>query len=172
MERMLNFEVAKKLAKPSSTQSGLILKSVSGDSTKASFLISTGGKEGNDRVRAVAADYRMRTGDRADLAIRGKSVEITLEGENVLLRTMDLASGFSFINEDANEVIEFFRRYAGCGFKGELFEPVGLDADEGAFRIRLSLVCDSEIPDEEIYQYIMPALGEYNMGIVKGNTDV
>ena len=44
-----------------------------------------------------------------------------------------------------------------------------LEADEGAFRIKLSLVCDDETADEDIYSAIMPALTEYNMGIVKVN---
>lgn len=169
MERLLAFDIAKKISKPAANGAGLVLRSASGDSSRIVLLISTGGKDGNDRVRAAAADHRLRSGKEIEYAIRGKSVEVVFEGEGAVASAMDFAAGLSFAGEEINEIVEFFGRYSGSKFRGEVFEPVGLDADEGAFRIKLSLLTDDETSDEEVYAYIMPALNEYNMGIVKGN---
>ena len=169
MERLLAFDIAKKISKPASGTAGLVLRNASGDSTKIVLLISTGGKDGNDRVRAAVSDFRMRSSREAEYSIRGKSVEIVFEGDGAVASAMDFASGLNFASDEINEIVEFFGRYNGSEFEGSLFEAVGLDADEGAFRIKLSLLTDDETPDERIYDYIMPALNEYNMGIVKGN---
>lgn len=170
MERLLAFDIAKKISKPAANAAGLVLRSASGDSTRIVLLISTGGKDGNDRVRAAVADFRLRSNKSIEHAIRGKSVEVVFEGEGAVTSAMDFASGLTFVSEEVNEIVEFFGRYNGSEYGGEAFEPVGLDADEGAFRIKLSLLTSDEVSDEVIYAAIMPALNEYNMGIVKGNS--
>ena len=170
MERLLAFDIAKKIAKPAANAAGLMLRSASGDSTKIVLLISTGGRDGNDRVRAAASDYRLRSGKEMEYAVRGKSVEAVFEGEGAVASAIDFMSGLSFVSEEINEIVEFFGRYSASRFGGQVFEPIGLDADEGAFRIKLSLLTDDETADEAVYEAIMPALNEYNMGIVKGNS--
>lgn len=170
MERLLTFDIAKKIAKPAANAAGLVLRSASGDSARIVLLISTGGREGNDRVRAAAADYRLRSGKGVEYTVRGKSVEVIFEGEGAVVSAMDFASGLNFVSEEIGEIVEFFGKHLGAEFRGEPFEPIGLDADEGAFRIKLSLLTDDETADEDIYDAIMPALNEYNMGIVKGNS--
>ena len=169
MERLLTFDIAKKIGKPAANAAGLMLRSADGVSDKVTLLISTGGKEGNDRVRAASGDFRMRSENGVEYAIRGKSVEVTITGENAPAATLDFMTAFSFINEEVNELSTFWQGFNGTEFAGQPFEAVGMEADEGAFRIKLSLVCDDETPDEEIYAAIMPALNVYNMGIVKVN---
>ena len=170
MERLLTFEIAKKISRPAAGAAGLVLRSADGTSGKVVLNISTGGKDGNDRVRAAVSDYRMRSGKNIEYAVRGKSVEVVIECDEAVPAAMDFASGLHFVCDEVNEVVEFFGRYKDSVFCGEVFEPVGLAADEGVFRIRLCLITDDETADEAVYAAIMPALNEYNMGIVKGNS--
>lgn len=169
MERLLTFDIAKKLGKPAATAAGLVLRSAEGTHDKITLNISTGGKDGNDRVRAAAGDFRLRSENSVEYAIRGKSVEVNVGGENAPAAALDMMADLNFINEEVNELTTFWRGFAGTCFNDQPFEAVGLEADEGAFRIKLSLVCDDETADEDIYSAIMPALTEYNMGIVKVN---
>ena len=169
MERLLTFDIAKKIGKPAASAAGLMLRSAEGDSGKVSLNISTGGKDGNDRVRAAAGDYRLRSENAVEYVIRGKSVEVSVGGDNAPAAALDLMADLNFINEDVNELTAFWKGFSGSSFAGQAFEAVGLEADEGAFRIKLCLVCDDGTPDEEVYAAIMPALSEYNMGIVKVN---
>ncbi len=171
MERLLEFVIAKKLAKPEAAAAGLLLKRAASAPGSAVLNISTSGKEGNDRVRAAVADFRLRTACDISYIVRGKSVEVSLGGEDAAALAMDFASGLNFACEGSNEFLEFWQRLRTGEF-GSGPELLKIEVDEGIFRILLARCVSDEVSDEDVYAAFAQALIEYDMGIVKGSSDV
>jgi len=168
MERMLSFDIARKLMKPDTKTKGLVSKSITGHAKRAVMQVSTGGREGNDRVRAACDDYRLRTAKDISCIVRGKSVEVTVADDaNAVLTMMDFGTTLPLVQEDLLECFAFVWQHRMSSYDGSPFDLYGVDCDEGAFRISVGIVCQEHVTDEQVFTQVMTALEPCNMGIVK-----
>ena len=174
----LVFRVAKKLSRSGRSDGGFVLRSIKNaaddDGTRrVVMIVSTGGSEGNDRVKGCAAEYRARTGKKLYCKVRGKTMEISVPAESgdpagVL---MDFSAGLGFSNEDAADCVDFFNRHLGGAqvLPGTdiRFSVRGIEMDENSFSAAIETeACEAEA-EERIYEALSSVLEEYDMGLIK-----
>ena len=168
MEKLLTFDIARKLTVSDKRTKGLIVKSLTGDQAQAVILVATGSREGNDRMRAACDDFRLRTGKNITCEVRGKSVRVTVKDDrNAVLCAMEFGAALPLIQDDLLECFAFVVQYRPADPDSGRFELYGADCSEGAFSAYISLLCDEDTDDEAVFRRVMSALEPYNMGIVR-----
>ena len=194
------FQLAKKFSK--SIGKGLELRSMSGGSAPnmvadhARAVVrdsSARSAEVYADIRTRAAAYREKTGRKLTVRGVGKSLEIAAvgvsahgatpwKGENAISILADFLGGFSFVNEDVSEFLEFYNRRIGfetdgtslgCGLSdepsGKLVLNVGMiELDPESASVTINVRYPVTFDAEDVYESILPALNEYDLGVVKG----
>lgn len=199
---ILVFQLAKKFSK--SVGKGLELRSMSGGSAPnmvadhARAVVrdsSTRSAEVYADLRARAAAYREETGRKITVRGIGKNLEITAagvsahgavpwKGENAISILADFLGGFSFVNEDASEFLEFYNRCIGfetdgtslgCGLSdepsGKLVLNVGMiELSPESASVTINVRYPVTLSAEDVYETLSPVLREYDLGVVKGKS--
>lgn len=148
----MEFEIAKKLNKPSSLLPGVSLRSIDSQDDGFRMVIVAGSYT---EIKSSVESYRLMHSVQINYRARGKSLEIyTAE----LQPLVDFARGISFNTEDALDCIE----YLAGNLPVEGAELLSVHVDQS----QLSLKLDAEDIDK-VQAEIMPDLDKYNMGVVR-----
>lgn len=169
----MEFEIAKKLEKLPSNLKGNSLRSIKADRDAAQMIIVA---DAYGAIKSEVENFRMLTNADISFRMRGKSIDISVLGSDIIIpgtteastvrrhakaddainKLMEFAKLIPFNSEDAMDVIEFWNKnmpFENCEF-------VEIDMDQN----RLKLTMKTEVLDQEA---IMEKLDPYNMGIVK-----
>ncbi|MEG0829935.1 MAG: dipeptidase PepV [Anaerovoracaceae bacterium] len=193
---ILVFEIAKKLAK--STDKGLELRTVRGgnaanmvpDNCRA--VIRDENIKNYSIIKEKVAAFRNENKGKINCKGVGKSLEITTQGisshgakpesgVNAISIMMEFLGQLNFVNEDANDFVEFYNKHIGynlhgeslgCGFEdqvsGKLILNVGvIDFKTEAVTLTVNIRYPITVEGEDVYQAIMPVMNKYNLGVVK-----
>lgn len=126
----------------------------------------------------------------------GKSLEITVKGVsahgsspedglNAISIMMEFLGRLNFVSDDVTDFIEFYNRHIGYELDGKALgadfedEPSGrlilnagtIELDRKAVSLAVNIRYPVTFSAEEVYESIMPALDEYELGIVKGKDE-
>lgn len=167
---IVNFEIAKKLAKLSGvgsagrkqTAKGLLLSSLKGGAAsnmvaeKARAVVRAENTELYTKIKEKAADFRSRTGYKLKTKGVGKSLEITTEGIsahgatpekglNAISIMMAFLGELNFVNEDLNEFIDFYNKHIGFEVNGQSMGCGFEDEKSGKLTFNIGLIdCSKE----------------------------
>ena len=108
-----------------------------------------------DRIKELAKLYREEKGYALSVKGVGKNLEIVAsgktahgampwEGVNAISILMDFLSGINFVNEDANEFIDFYVRHIGFDFHGERLGCAFEDKASGKLILNTGMVSMDE----------------------------
>ena len=192
----LIFDMIKKL--PQSKGKGLELTSIKGgtapnavpDFAKAVLIDSSGA--GYDLIKEMVANCREDKG--WDISCRGlgKSLEISVRGKsahgskpemgiNAISLLMDFLGGMNFLNDGANDFVEFYNSRIGYDVHGErigcpyedeisgklIFNVGQIQVDKNAAKLTINIRYPVSDNAEHVYEGIMQVLDNYDIGIVK-----
>lgn len=193
---ILVFDLAKKLSAPSSkgleltSLKGGNAANMVADYARAMIRDTSGG--GYDAVRRKAADFKEEKQVTISCKGIGKSLEIKTEGVsahgakpeqglNAIAVMMDFLGRLDLVSDDAAEFIDFYNGHIGyeldgsslgCGFSdeasGKLVLNVGMvrmDKESASLTVNIRYPVTSS--DDAVYNAIMPAVDQYNLGIIK-----
>ncbi len=169
----MEFEIAKKLDKVPANVKGASLRSIKANHEAAQMIIVA---DSYGDIKTAVENFRMMTNADITFRMRGKSIDISVMGSDVITpeasdatavhrcqdpddaigKLMEFAKELTFTSEDAMDVIDFWNKnmpLEGCEF-------VEFDMNQD----RLRLVMKTDALDQDA---IMNKLDEYNMGIVK-----
>lgn len=146
-----------------------------------------------EEIKEKAAEFSAEKQVKLHCKGIGKSLEVTAEGVsahgakpqqgvNAVSVLMDFLGQFSFVNEEAGDFVEFYNRFIGyelngkslgCGFadepSGELILNVGMaEIDSKTASLTINVRYPVTMDFESVYDGIMPAISEYDIGAVKG----
>ena len=195
---ILVFELAKKPEKVMGT--GLELRSLSGgsaanmvaDSARALLRNTDPKATGYEKIRDLARAYEKETGYKIGCKGVGKSFEVSAkgisshgarpeQGLNAISILMDFLSRLTFVNEDINDFIDFYRKHIGfeldgrslgCamsdGPSGDLILNVGLvNYDRKTLSLTVNIRYPVTLTGEAVYEAMLPVINKYNLGIIK-----
>ncbi|NLD20212.1 MAG: dipeptidase PepV [Clostridiales bacterium] len=194
---ILVFDIAKKFSQ--SSAKGLELSSLNGGTAANSVadyaraVLHNSAGEGYENVKKSVSDFRGAKGCKINCKGIGKSFEITVQGIsahgskpeqglNAISIIMEFLEQFNFVNEDANDFIDFYNNCIGyhlhgenmgCDFaddvSGRLVFNVGkISLDKKAAQLTINVRYPVTMDDEAVYDGIMSILNHYELGIVKG----
>lgn len=150
-----------------------------------------------EEIRKLAAERNERDG-RAKLAVRtiGKNLEVTAEGKtahgstpwdgvNAITELMSFLGALDIENDGPADVVEFYNKYIGretdgsslgCRLEDEESGSTVLNVgmiymDMKELRLTVNVRYPVTYEAEDIYQGMMPALMQYDMGVVKKDAD-
>lgn len=152
----MEFEIAKKLEKVPSNVKGNSLRSIKADGDAAQMIIVA---DAYGDIKNSVENFRMATNADIAFRMRGKSIDISVMGENALIKLAEFAKGISFNSEDSMDVLEFINKNMpldGCEF-------IEMDMDQ----TRMKMIFKANELTDELQANIMAKLDEFNMGIVK-----
>ncbi|MBR5926778.1 MAG: hypothetical protein IKZ78_05435 [Firmicutes bacterium] len=149
----MEFEIAKKLEKLPANIKGNSLRSIKGDFDACQMII-VADKYGD--IKNAVESYKMLTNADITFRMRGKSIDVSVMGDDATAKLFDFAKMLSFNSEDAMDVIEFFN--AEMPLPNAEFVEIDMD------QTRLKLIMRTE---ELRQDEIMAKLDKYSMGIVK-----
>lgn len=193
---MLIFDLAKKFGK--SGGDGLELRSLRGGTAPNSVadhcraVVHSGDKDKYDEIKAIASEYRERTGRRLRIRGMGKSLEIVAEGVsahgakpeqglNAISIMMEFLGRLNLINEDQNDFIAFYNKYINFRLDGSLlgidFEDeksgrlvfnVGMaEMSREAGKFTINIRYPVSMDGEQVYEGMEELLSRYDIGVVK-----
>lgn len=146
------FEIARKLEKVPANVKGNSLRSIKGDNDAAGMIIVA---DAYGEIKNQVESYKMMSNVDITFRMRGKSIDVSVMGDDATSKLMEFAKRLKFNSEDAEDVIEFWNKsmpLPGCRF-------IDIDMDQ----TRLKLIMETDELDREA---VMAALDPYNMGIV------
>ena len=149
----MEFEIAKKLEKVPANVKGNSLRSIKGDYDACQMII-VADKYGD--IKNSVESYKMLTNADITFRMRGKSIDVSVMGDDATAKLFDFAKMIAFNSEDVTDVIEFFN--TDMPLPGAEFVEIDLD------QTRLKLIMRAE---ELRQDEIMAKLDKYSMGIVK-----
>lgn len=163
----------------------------------ARALLRSADASAYDDIKKLAAE-RNDAGGRAKLAVRtiGQNLEVTAEGKtahgstpwngvNAITELMSFLGALDISNDGPADVVEFYNRFIGRETDGASLGCRLEDEESGATVLNvgmiymdmkeLRLTVNVRFPvtyeAEDIYEGIMPALMQYDMGVVKKDAD-
>lgn len=194
---ILTFQLAKKIGK--CQIKGLELRSVNGGTAPnmvpgaARAILRAEDKEVYQFIKDRAAEYRSETGHRVNVKGVGKSLEVAAlgkaahaahpeAGQNAISILVDFLGKLNFVNEDCNEVIDFYNKYfametdgrsLGISFSdeesGNLTLNVGeISMDDESLTMTINVRYPVTLDHEKIYESIEGILARYDFGLIKG----
>ena len=126
----------------------------------------------------------------------GKSLEITVKGIsahgstpecglNAISVMMELLGKLNFVSDDVTDFIDFYNRRIGYEFDakklgadfedevsgGTVLNAGTVELDKKAIKLGTNIRYPVTFTSDEIYEAIMPALDEYDLGLVKGKCE-
>ena len=158
----IDFDIIKKLPKPLPGEKGLALRSLQakeGELASAVILASAYAD-----IKRDAAAFSMALGVQISCRARGKSLELTCEGEGCAASLLDFLSSLGFSSEDTNLALEFY----ASRLKGDPLIRIS-GAESSLTDIRYSCIAEisTDQDPEEIYGYAFSLAEDYDMGIIK-----
>lgn len=194
---IMTFTLAKKIGK--TQNSGLELRTITGGTApnmvpaSARAVVRSEDKDVYAKIKDKAAEYRLKTSNRINIKGVGKSLEILAigksshgakpeDGINAISILMDFLKEINFVNEDCNDIIDFYNKYIGMetdgqslGCKlsdeksGDLTLNVGQVAlDQESISITINVRYPVSFDDQKVYDLIQPLLTRYDFGLIKG----
>ena len=164
----INFEFAKKMAKPAKGAAGITLRSIAGDALSCAMIVVA---DSYADIRSSVGSYRMLTARALTAVSRGKSLEIRADaapGEqpDAISVLFDFLQTMKFNTEEALDVVDFFREFFGVE-SGFGLRPCSIDLSPDA----LSLKVSADAADGDAAAALLAELGErcgkYRIGIIK-----
>lgn len=193
---ILTFELAKKIEK--TKDKGLELRSIKAGTApnmvpaNARCVVRAEDKDIYAKIKDKAAEFRLAGKGRINIKGVGKSLEIQAigkashaarpeEGINAISVLMDFLKGINFVNEDVNDIIDWYARYIGNETDGKSLGCAMQDEPSGALTLNVgqmemndesvSFVINVRYPvtktDDEVYEKIKPVIERYDFGLIK-----
>ncbi|NCB42384.1 MAG: dipeptidase PepV [Clostridia bacterium] len=191
----LVFDIAKKFPKVPTGAKGITFRAFEGG--RAANMVPDSAKllvmaDDYEALKEKVSVYKKETGYVLTYRTRGKSFEVSAEGRsahgaspdlglNAISILMDFAGRISFTSEEVMDFIEFYNKHIGfctdgsrlgCGFSdeesGKLVFNVGMiESSPQAARLTINVRYPLSFSDEQVYSALMPAINQYDMGLIK-----
>lgn len=165
------------------------------DSARA--VVLSDNKDDYESIKGFAAQFRSERGYKINTKQIGKSFEITVQGVsahgakpedglNAISILMEFLGLFNFINDDMNGFIDFYNSCIGFELDGSSFgiglsdEPSGklvlnagvIDMTDKGVTLTINVRYPVTAKAEEVYEGIAPSLEKYNLGVIKGKSEL
>lgn len=194
---IMTFYLAKKIG--GCKIKGLELRTIKGGTApnmvpaSARAVVRAEDKDLYQRIKDRATEYRSDTGNRINIKGVGKSLEISAlgkaahgaspeDGVNAISILMDFLGKLNFVNEDCNEIIDFYNKFIGMETDGTSLGCKFSDQQSGQFTLNVGeIAMDDEsvaltinvrypvtMNEGMVYAAIEAIINRYDFGLIKG----